>query len=144
MVAVQALERRVMMCVDGSEHVLGPQIGNSPHLDTLHPTPQPAEVLDLNGGAVAASASLSSLPALSSRPLAAAKLHLDFDGDVTTSWGAYAPGTTPAYDQDGDATTFSDGEMTSIRDIWARVAEKYSPFNLDVTTVDTGNLTNKV
>ena len=41
-------------------------------------------------------------------PGAAATLYLDFDGDVTSSWGSYHPGTTPAFDQDGDPTTVSE------------------------------------
>ena len=40
-----------------------------------------------------------------------------------------------AFDQDGDPTTFSSGELTAIQQIWSVVAEAYSPFNVDVTTV---------
>lgn len=90
----------------------------------------------------AAASSLASVPALSSHPAAAAKLYLDFDGAAAQTWGAYSVPTTPAYDQDGDATTFSAGELASMQSIWARVAEAYSPFQLDVTTVDPGNRTN--
>ena len=83
-----------------------------------------------------------SVPALSSLPSARVKLFLDFDGDVTNRWGSYSPGATPAYDQDGNATSFSSRELASIREIWGRVAEKYSPFKLDVTTVDPGTFSN--
>ena len=38
------------------------------------------------------------------------------------------------YDLDGDYTTFSDEEQTRIQRIWARVAEDYAPFDVDVTT----------
>lgn len=82
------------------------------------------------------------IPALSSRSWAPVKLYLDFDGDYTSTWGSYRPGTTPAYDQDGNASSFSWDEIASIREIWGRVAEKYSPFNLDVTTINPGNLSN--
>ncbi len=90
---------------------------------------------------------LSSVPALNSLPGAYAQLYLDFVGDNTANWGQngsqpYHPGITPAYDQDNDPSTFSDGELASIRDIWARVSEKYSPFNINVTTVDPGNINN--
>ncbi len=54
---------------------------------------------------------LSAIPVLNSRPGAADKLYLDFDGDTTSTWGTYRPGTTPAYDQYGDATSFSDAEL---------------------------------
>ncbi|MEZ0267303.1 MAG: fibronectin type III domain-containing protein [Phycisphaerae bacterium] len=87
---------------------------------------------------------LTAIPALSSRPGATAKLYLDFNGDYTSAWGSYRPGTTPAYDIDGNATTFSDAEIARIREIWARVSEKYSPFNVNVTTVDPGALADRV
>lgn len=91
-----------------------------------------------------ASSPLSSLPQLHSNPGASAKLFLDFDGHFEAFWGGKSNVTTPAFDQDGDVTTFSDGELTAIYEIWARVAEDYAPFNIDVTTVDTGNQTNGV
>ena len=65
-----------------------------------------------------------------------AKVFLDFDGDTTASYGTYTPGTTPAYDIDGDPTSFSQQELDNIKLIWMGVAEKYSPFRLNVTTVD--------
>lgn len=92
----------------------------------------------------ASSGSLSSLPALSSNPGARAKLVLDFDGDFQATWGAWSNATTPVFDRDGDATTFSDTELLAIQEIWARVAEDYAPFNIDVTTIDPGVLTERV
>lgn len=86
---------------------------------------------------------LSAVPALSSRPGATQKLYLDFDGDYTATWGTYHPNSTPAYDSDGNASSFSAGEISNIQQIWARVAEKYSPFNIDVTTIDPGNYNDK-
>src|SRR5258708_26098028 len=74
-----------------------------------------------------AGSALSSIPALSSRPSASAKIYLDFDGASAQSWGSYNVTTTPAYDQDGDPTTFSSGELASINEIWQRVSEKFSP-----------------
>lgn len=84
--------------------------------------------------------SLSEIPPLHSNPLAAAKLFLDFDGAPAQTWGYYNADATPAYDRDGDPTTFSDVELNSIRSVWAQLAEAYSPFEVDVTTVDPGNL----
>jgi hypothetical protein len=92
----------------------------------------------------AASNPLSSLPALASNPGAAAKLYLDFNGHFQASWGSFSNATTPVFDQDGDAATFSDAELTTIQQVWARVAEDYAPFNVDVTTIDPGNLANRV
>jgi serralysin len=79
---------------------------------------------------------LSSVPQLSSRSGATVKLYLDFVGAAPTSWGSYSVPATPAYDTDNDPTSFSSGEMNQIQEVWSRVAEKYSPFNVDVTTVD--------
>ena len=65
-----------------------------------------------------------------------ATIFLDFDGDTTPNYGQYHPGTTPAYDIDGDPTSFSQQELDNIKSIWMGVSEKYSPFQLNVTTVD--------
>ncbi|MCS7033295.1 MAG: hypothetical protein NZ561_04775 [Phycisphaerae bacterium] len=80
------------------------------------------------------------VPPLSSRPQARAKLFLDFDGDFTPVWVQYSPGVTPAYSIDADTSTFSSSELANIFKIWSGVAEKYSPFNIDVTTIDPGPL----
>ena len=84
--------------------------------------------------------SLASLPQLSSRPGAPARIYLEFRGAAPIpNWGqGLSATTTPAYDINGDPTTFSDTELACIREIWSRVAEKYSPFDIDVTTVDPG------
>lgn len=88
--------------------------------------------------------SLSSLPELHSLAGATAKLVLDFNGNTLSSWGGRTNVVTPAYDIDGDSTTFSDQELANIREIWKRVAEDYAPFKIDVTTADPGVLTDKV
>jgi hypothetical protein len=83
----------------------------------------------------AASITPPSVPQLSSRPGAAATLYLDFNGNVEKQWGSHANVVTPAYDTDGNKASFSAAELAAIREIWARVAEDYAPFNLNVTTV---------
>ena len=83
--------------------------------------------------------SLAALPQLSSNPSARAKLYLDFGGHVQSSWGTYQSIVTPAFDQDGNRTSFTSGELATIREVWARVAEDYAPFNIDVTTIDPGS-----
>src|SRR5688500_6537945 len=85
-----------------------------------------------------AAGGLSSIPALNSNLGAKATLYLDFDGDGAMSWGSYSVPQTPAYDRDGDGSTFSDAELDAIRQIWARVSEKFSPFSISVTTVNPG------
>lgn len=73
-----------------------------------------------------------------SNPQAPVSLYLSFLGDNTPSWAGFSPGITPAFDTDGDPTTFSDNELLLIDRIWSRVSEIFSPFNLDVTTTDPG------
>jgi hypothetical protein len=89
---------------------------------------------------------LSAVPALNSHPSAYAQLVLEFDGDGASAWdfggGSYFVPTTSAFSLDGDRSTFSDSEIDFINEVWARVAEKYSPFNINVTTVDPGTLAN--
>src|SRR5262245_40439441 len=106
------------------------------------------------------------VPQFSSLPGAPHTLYLNFGGDYRDGWYKYGPvlnadgtwsleteatkeifaggviggiGMKP-YDTDGDVTTFSDAEKAQIHEIWARVAEDYAPFNVNVTTVDPGNL----
>jgi PKD domain/Metallo-peptidase family M12B Reprolysin-like len=79
---------------------------------------------------------LSAIPALDSLPSAPVKLYLDFVGAPAMTWAGFNVPVTPAYDEDGDPTTFSAQELLDINQIWEGVAEKYSPFNVDVTTVD--------
>jgi|GEM_PF-3022446 len=80
-------------------------------------------------------------PIYHSDPSATVKLYLNFTGQVATQWGTYSVPSTPAYDDNGDPTSFSSGELSNIQAIWARVAEAYSPFNVDVTTENPGTLT---
>ena len=42
-----------------------------------------------------------------------------------------------AYTRDGSAA-FSDAELDVVQEVWARVAEDYATFNIDVTTEDPG------
>jgi len=80
------------------------------------------------------------VPSYSSLPEAPCTLYLNFDGiNYPGTWGGYTPGNVPAYDVDGDSSTFSSTELANIHEIWARVAEAYSPFNVNITTVAPGS-----
>lgn len=92
---------------------------------------------------VSAAPSPLDVPEFSSRPSAYAKIYLDFDGQPATDWGGTAVPATPAYTVDSDDTTFSAQELVYIEQIWMRVAEKFSPFNVDVTTIRPTNFNNK-
>lgn len=73
---------------------------------------------------------------LHSRPGALRIMYLDFDGGVTknTPWNTAGDITTTAYDIDGNPGSFSATEQANIIEIWQRVAECYSPWDVDVTT----------
>ena len=104
--------------------------------------PRPAS--DFFVGPVAAGAApfpLGDTFALHSRPGATKVIYLDFDGHSTigTDWNfAYGSVETPAYNFEGGAGTFSPNERERIQAIWERVAEDFSPFDVDVTTEDPG------
>jgi hypothetical protein len=69
-----------------------------------------------------------------SRPASNNIIYLDFDGYTTTSASAWGSGiVTPPYSTDSDPA-FSTLERQHIVTMWRRVAEDFSPFNVDVTT----------
>ncbi|OLT61203.1 pre-peptidase C-terminal domain-containing protein [Moorena bouillonii] len=75
---------------------------------------------------------------LNSNPDADHIIYLDFDGQTTTNtlWNQKfgSPIVTPAYDTDGNTSNFSTAETETIWRIWQRVAEDFSPFDVNVTT----------
>lgn len=78
---------------------------------------------------------------LNSLPGALKTIYLDFDGHLTqnTYWNTrYSVSNTPAFSLDADYAAFSDAEKTTIQDVWARVAEDFMPFAVNVTTEDPG------
>ncbi|UDY23250.1 fibronectin type III domain-containing protein [Nocardioides sp. Kera G14] len=72
-------------------------------------------------------------------------IFLDFDGvdlSSTTGWAAdddLAAGPYGGWDPAGDGSTFNNQEEAAVQEIWARVAEDYSAFDVDVTTEDPGD-----
>lgn len=90
---------------------------------------------------------------LNSLPGANRTIYLDFTGHslVGTIWqNRNTPSDNsddytneqmqmPAYDVDGDTSTFSDVELQNIIDTWSAVAEDYAPFDVNVTTQDPGS-----
>lgn len=79
---------------------------------------------------------------LHSRPGASRVVFLDFDGhDASTTIWADGSGNIPIarpFDMDGSPFTFSTAERQRIQFIWARVAEDYLQYDIDVTTEDPG------
>lgn len=70
----------------------------------------------------------AALPALSSLPGASKKLYLDFNGRTVGNWFFYTGVVAQPFVNVDDADV--------ITEIWQRVAEDYSLWNLDVTTVE--------
>jgi hypothetical protein len=79
---------------------------------------------------------------LHSKPASARVVYLDFDGQTlaNTAWNTKTGGACYAdpYDSDGVPSAFSQTELSAIAGVWARVAEDYAPFDVDVTTADPG------
>ncbi len=89
--------------------------------------------------AAAATGSLV-VPQLSSNPGAPVTIYLDFDGDGAGIWGGYNVTSTPAFDSDNDPSNFDAFELDQIRKMWKLVVDAYSPFDVNVTTIDPGTL----
>ncbi|HJQ07730.1 MAG TPA: fibronectin type III domain-containing protein [Nocardioides sp.] len=84
--------------------------------------------------------------ALHSDPGAAYTIYLDFVGFKMsgTLWNTVTSilmptVTVPAWDPDKNGATFAGDELSRIREIWARIAADYAPFDVDVTTQDPGS-----
>lgn len=77
------------------------------------------------------------VPLLSSRPDAPYTFYLNFAGfNYTGNWSSGTPGSTPSYFGVSSTGTFNSTQQNRIKQVWARVAEKYAPFNVNVTTID--------
>jgi len=89
-------------------------------------------------------APLSETFKLHSNPGAKHTIYLDFDGHTTsgTIWNSFYAGgnsiNSPAFNFEGTSSTFTNNELSRIQWIWARVAEDFLPFNVNVTTQDPG------
>ncbi|MCM0621552.1 zinc-dependent metalloprotease family protein [Nocardioides bruguierae] len=89
-------------------------------------------------------APLESTFALHSNPGAALTILLDVDGTtaaeqvIGSAWSLTVQGAHPAWDPAGDGPAFSDAELARVQEVWARVAEDFAAFDVDVTTEDPG------
>ena len=76
---------------------------------------------------------------LHSRPGATGTVYLDFDGVSVGSGNAWVglgldAGAYEGWDPEGNGAGFTDSEQEMIQEVWARVAEDFAPFDIDVTT----------
>ncbi len=139
---LESLERRVVFSVNPAEEFGSGDAGKLSHLSPTTcgcagcAAPSPAAIAAMaNSPAMPAQAPLADTFKLHSLASATKRIYLDFDGHTTNdpAWNNGTAFTTPAYSIDG-SPTFSDTELQNIQEIWARVAEDFSPFEVDVTT----------
>jgi hypothetical protein len=104
------------------------------------PAPDLSEILVSQSGDVTAANApfpLDQTFQLHSNPNSTKIIYLDFDGHITpagSGWNDGLPIYSTPYDFDGTPGAFSDAEREVIQGIWARVAEDFAPFDVDVTT----------
>ena len=70
-------------------------------------------------------------------------IYLDFNGYTlpsNSSWtsSGASPGPITGFNLEGSSTSYSGNEHAQIQEIWRMAAEKFSPFQVDVTTQDPG------
>ena len=138
--AVRKRRGEMLQALEGRLYMSTAPVSDNP-LDEIGLPPVAATATTTSGTQTSAGplSALTSIPALNSDPGAVATLYLDFHGEPSQAWGGQTVPATPAYTTDSDATTFSSQELSNIQEIWSRVSEAYSPFNVNVTTVDPGN-----
>ena len=99
-------------------------------------------LIALTGAALALAAGSAraqdlAVPSYSSLPGATNTLYLDFGGfNYSGTWDGKAPGVVPAYHVNPSSSAFTAQDLTNIQTIYSRVAEKFAPFNVNVTTID--------
>jgi len=135
-IEVAALEARRLFCMSG-DHA---GFSTTP---SMHGDDAPATTAAAAGTASGPEAvDQLIVPAYSSRPGAGRKFYMDFNGHAGienwNGWWAFGGKNvteTPAYDIDGSSISWSNTELANILKIWKGVAEKFSPFDIDVTTI---------
>lgn len=73
---------------------------------------------------------------LHSNPGSTKTIYLDFDGGQISgkAWGGGATYDSLAYDLDGDPSTYNETERRRIHEIWTRIADDFSAFDVNITT----------
>lgn len=121
-------------------------VGADGRLFYVEDAPVPAAATTISGTTSASSTvpyPLADTFTLHSLPTSTHTIYLDFDGvtlDTNNYWttsGGMTPGTFTGFSLDSDPA-FSDAEKIFIQQVWQIVAEKYAPFDVDVTTEDPG------
>ncbi len=118
------------------------------HMFYVEPAPKmaPAGTSPPRAQSSTAGSTVSSVPQLSSRPSSTHKIFLDFNGTTVSASSAWATapsnaipaGTYSGFSLDGDPSTYTPAEVSYIQTVWKIVSEKYSMYDVDVTTIDPG------
>ncbi len=114
--------------VDQASTAVGARTGGQYSPADIAPPPQP----------------LANTFLLHSDPTSTHTIYLDFNGytlPANAQWiadGGYHAGTFKGFSIDSNYADFSPTEQAYIQDVWRIVAEKYSSFDVDVTTQDPG------
>lgn len=112
--------------------------GGTFYVDEWGPPPSSPTVTSRAVATALASYTAAEAFTLHSNPGATRTIFLDFDGGSllsTNSWLLQGLSTLlfPGWSLDGTAT-FSDSERAVVVEVWARMAEDFAPFDVDVTT----------
>ena len=102
---------------------------------------------DLETSDVLGSVPVSTPPVRHSKPDSINTIYLDFNGETISGSGWNDPGESwlcKPYDRDGNPTTFNESEQRHILTAWAKVAEDYAPFDVNVTTERPATMTARV
>ncbi len=85
----------------------------------------------------------STVPAFETNPGAANTFYLDFNGDsdTTPAWNGGNFYNVAGYDFNGNPNEYSPGEQKAIENIVNIMGEDFSPFDVNITTVDPGTIT---
>ncbi|WP_435745540.1 fibronectin type III domain-containing protein, partial [Nocardioides sp. SYSU DS0663] len=143
---MSATELRQLLRTDRTARVH--RDGRIAFIDPVHTEADHTEAGHTETGSAAATtaqAPLAETFALHSKPGSQRTIYLDFDGaDVSdTEWNRdpdypLTAGWHAGWDPAGDGATFSSAERAEVQSVWARVAEDFAPFDVDVTTEDPG------
>jgi hypothetical protein len=120
-----------------AEAILAPQSGDLPFAVSPMQASLPNKISDAISNLPITNASVFSLH---SNPGSKRTIYLDFNGEYIdgTSWNKNfnngAAWSALGFSQDADYSKFSATELAVIQSVWQRVAEDFSPFDVDVTT----------
>ncbi len=120
-----------------AEDMMAPQSGELPYAISPMQAGLPNKITDSLGNLPITNASVFSLH---SNPGSKRTIYLDFNGEYIdgTSWNKNFNNGTAwnalGFSQDADYSKFSATELAVIQSVWQRVAEDFSPFDVDVTT----------